>query len=412
MIPPSAFHPPLSLYVHVPVCSSRCAYCDFFSRAAGDYPEGALENLVDATLSRLDGFRSALPGLEAGFETVYIGGGTPTALPLPAFSRLLEGLKARVGSPREWSMEANPESLDEARLEAALGAGVNRLSLGVQSLDDGLLGRLGRRARSADCRRALCLAAAQGGLSVSADLIAGLPRDRPLAEEAGELLDLGVGHLSVYDLSLEEGTVLEAMVASGAFALPGEDEAADERKEAELLLASRGFRRYEVSNYALPGQECRHNLCYWHMDSYLGVGPGAVSTLQALPEGGGGEGGACSLRIEEARDPGREALETPIGLKDAAFEMLMMGFRTIYGLDRAAFEARFGIDAYSLIEKSVAKWRGRLVPAEAWPGRLSRESTGTVLPVSPPSFALDSRGLDLLNAFLVDCLGEIDEELR
>jgi oxygen-independent coproporphyrinogen-3 oxidase len=399
------FRPPLALYIHIPLCASKCAYCDFFSlpRACGDLDEG---QLVEAILARVQAATSLYRPLGSPpFQTIYIGGGTPTALDLGAFRRLLAGLADLAGPVREWTLEANPESLDEARLDAALEAGVNRVSIGIQSLDDGLLSRLGRPADSRTALEALARAASRQGLRVSADLIAGLPRSSPLEDEVSRLLDYGLDHLSIYDLTLEEATPLYAQVRAGAFLLPGPDEALDEVQRAAAVLSSMGLRRYEVSNWAKPGAESLHNLAYWHMDSYLGLGPGGVSTLQVadgaqIPAGLRG----ASLRLEETRDiaafmddpEGEEASRQEISPRDSAFEAILMGYRTIFGLDEGAFASRFGLGAPKLVAKTLKAWARHMVkaaPRPAWEGRL----------------ALDDSGLDLLNGFLVDCLGELEE---
>ena len=396
--------PPRALYVHVPLCRSRCAYCDFFSLAAAQYSPARLEGLIDAILARLDEAMRDNPPVGGGFDTVYIGGGTPTALPRPLLSRLLKGIASRSASIGEWTLEANPESLDAEALESALGAGVTRLSLGVQSLDDELLKALGRGARRVDCEKAFELAHSFGGLDLSADLIAGLPRRSPLAEEARHLVELGAEHLSIYDLSLEKGTRLEAMVEGGGFVLPPLDESADERSEAEAALERLGLRRYEISNFSRPGRECRHNLVYWRMDSYLGIGPGAVSTFRLRPQEGEAAGHrGSSLRVEEARDVEAYCstrpfprFETPIGPRDSAFETVMMGFRTIFGVDGRAFAERYGLELEAVIGKTLAAWATYLVPASAPPASGSRD------------LALNGRGMDILNRFLLDCLGEIE----
>jgi len=383
------FEVPRSLYIHVPVCRSKCAYCDFFSVPRTSLGGEALSPLIGATLARVAELASRFG---AGvFDTVYVGGGTPSVLPRELLAALLEGLAPFAPSPREWTVEANPESLDAEFLALALGAGVTRLSLGVQSLDPALLRLLGRPAGAETALEALELAAGSG-LDVSADLIAGLPRRGGLSSEVAALLGFGLGHLSVYDLILEEGTPLEALARQGGLALLSEDEGADEREEAETLLASRGFGRYEVSNYALPGKESLHNLAYWRMDSYLGAGPGAVSTLAA-------ERGGSSLRIEELASiegytagSGPRATETFLAPRDSAIEVLMMGVRTREGLDLGRFEARFGFPLPELLPATLAKWKRRLVPAL---GRL----------------ALDSRGLDLSNGFLAEALLELERTL-
>lgn len=401
--------PPVALYVHVPLCRSRCAYCDFHSLAAAGWSPAALEGLVASILRRVDSLVRRFPG-ESPPRTIYVGGGTPSALPRPLLSALLDGLARLVPSALEWTMEANPESLDEEALDIAEAAGVNRISIGVQSLDDRLLERLGRPASAAEAMDAVSRAVARPGLRVSADLISGLPRGISLAKEVGILLEAGIGHLSVYDLSLEEGTKLAREVASGSFVLPDPDEACEERLEAGTVLEAAGFRRYEVSNHALPGQESLHNLAYWHLDSYIGAGPGAVSTLIGRPEEDGRPGTlGVSLRIEEGRArPGQAAApatESLVSAEDSAFEAIMMAYRTIYGLDEGTFVYRMGLPSRSLIGKTLASWAARLVPATAWPAPFTMPG--------PASFAaagqaLDAQGLDLLNRFLVDCLSELE----
>jgi oxygen-independent coproporphyrinogen III oxidase len=387
---------PRALYVHVPFCTSKCAYCDFFSLPRSAISPGLTEGVVEATLARVAELDSRFrPGAErSGFDTIYVGGGTPSALPRPLLRRLLTGLAAYSSGAEEWTVEANPESLDEEALGLMLESGVTRLSLGAQSLDDGLLEALGRKARAADVERALESASRLGMPRRSADLIAGLPRRTRLSEEAERLIELGVEHLSVYDLVLEEGTPLAAAVASGDFGLPGEDEAYEERQDLEAGLARRGFRRYEVSNYARPGAESRHNLVYWRLESYLGAGPGAVSTIvSAAPRG--------SIRVEEGRDleayargeAASIAAETLVSPRDAAFESIMMGFRTIYGLSRPDFARRHGSSLENLIGATLRRWKERLVPG-----------------LLPDSLALDGRGLDLENRFLTECLEEMGRE--
>ncbi len=388
--------PPLALYIHVPLCASKCAYCDFYSlpRSCADLP--SQDSLVEALLART---RSALelylPGPRPSLETLYIGGGTPTALDPAPFHRLLSGLASMVGPCREWTLEANPESLDEAHLDIALEAGVGRISLGVQSLDDSLLRRLGRPADSRTALQALERATARPGLRVSADLIAGLPRSLPLEEEASRLLDAGIEHLSLYDLTIEDATPLAAQVREGRFVLPDPDSAYEEVERTGVVLARAGFRRYEVSNWSRPGAECLHNRAYWRLDSYLGLGPGGVSTLQLADDPGLGPGlRGGSLRLEEDRDlglftadpEGRAAARTELSPRDSAFEVILMGYRTIWGVDRPAFARRFGLELESLIGGSLNAWAGHL----------------------RPEGGLDDSGLDLLNPFLVDCLGELE----
>ncbi len=410
----SRWEAPRSLYVHVPFCRSKCAYCDFFSLPMEGMDTGIFAAWVEATLNRLETcLRRFPPQRNPAFDTVYIGGGTPSILPGDQLSRLFLGIVKRAGQPIEWTMEANPESLCDDVLDRMEAAGLTRLSLGIQSLDDEVLRLLDRPARRDACETALSSALSREGLLVSVDLIAGLPRKDALASEARALVDFGVDHLSIYDLVLEEGSPLASRVRAGEVLLPGEDEAASERESADAFLDQVGFRRYEISNFAPIGKECLHNLAYWHMDSYLGIGPGAVSTLQELPDPDSPPGSrGFSLRIEEGRELGEfvagrqdAAAEMRIEPKDSAIESIMMAMRTVYGLDTRFFEERFGIGVSSLLGQSLEKWKGLLVPAQAWfpadPARLSDAGEG---------IALGGAGMDILNRFLVDCMLELESK--
>ncbi|MGA2546013.1 MAG: radical SAM family heme chaperone HemW [Rectinemataceae bacterium] len=402
------FIPPAALYIHVPICASKCSYCDFYSVPASSLSEGFEDELVGAILERASDLSERF---DAGaFKTVYVGGGTPTILSSGVFDSLLEGIGALIGNPgtrepREWTVEANPDSLGPESIEIMRRRGVTRLSIGVQSLDPDELATLGRRHGPEAALGAVRLAT-EAGMAVSADLIAGIPSPREfprtigdaekIAGFAAELLGAGARHLSVYDLTIEEGTALA--MAKSRLRFPNEDEDWDSRRRLEGVLLDAGKRRYEVSNYASIGDECRHNLAYWRMDSYIGAGPGAVSTLARIS--------GTSLRIEELREivdyrrlSGEAGVETDIGLRDAVLETVMMAFRTSFGLDLAAFRRRFGINAESLIGDTLSTWKERIVAGEPWPGMT--ESGGP---------ALDGEGLDFLNRFLRDCIEEIDRK--
>ncbi len=420
----TAHIPARSLYIHVPFCTSRCRYCDFFSTVDSGSNPGLVDATIDSTLRRAAelarrfGFPfSSTPGSSYSFDTVYVGGGTPTRLSPSQLRKLLVGIgEITSGCIQEWTVEANPESLTHEKLGILSAAGVTRLSLGVQSLDDEVLARLGRPCDSAKALGALELAVA-AGFEVSADLLAAIPASRRepqlasevgnLAAEVAHLLDMGLKHISIYDLIVEEGTQIAANIARGSLVPASEDFAADQRDEAEALLSGWGFERYEISNYAIPGHECLHNLAYWRMDSWIGAGPGAVSTigftaresdpwsdlatadagLRAVTPGG-------ALRITEwpdlgSRDlPGREEAISP---RDAAFDTMMMAFRTARGLDTDAFLRRFGYAPQALAGRTIQRWKERF------------RKTGNGF------LALDEKGMDLSNRFLSDCLLELEE---
>ncbi len=400
---------PRALYLHVPFCRSRCSYCDFHSFDLGDEkPEaGSGRNgvYVTALLSRLEEVSSLLRG---SLDTVFVGGGTPSALGEADFSRLLDGLAEHVGTPRlEWTVEANPESLSLSKLEAAVRAGVTRISLGIQSMDPRELKALGRLGTPDSNEKAMRLASSSG-LELSVDLMSSVPHfpadreNEPGRRERGRLrrargallegidaaLAAGARHVSIYDLVVEEGTGMEKALASGRLEAADPDEAYELKKDAEAYLARRGLFRYEVSNFAEPGFECRHNQVYWRMESYLGLGSGAVSTLSSPRR-------SESLRLEEGRDLGAWIADpdsclqvVPVSAADSAFECLMMGLRTKEGVDRPAFRSRFGSDPVDLMAKTLEKRRERCIIDGAF-------------------LRVDDQGMDILNGILVDALDEL-----
>jgi putative oxygen-independent coproporphyrinogen III oxidase len=267
-----------ALYLHVPFCARKCAYCDFASSAArADDP--LLDAYLDALLLELGEARDA--GLLEDARTAYVGGGTPTLLGEGRLARLVGAVVRAMGqAPEELTVEANPDSLAKDMPEALREAGATRLSVGVQSLDDAELKALGRIHSADQAREALGRAAASG-LDVSADLMCAIPlqTEASFARSIEGVLASGVGHVSVYPLILEEGTAFEHQVEAGELELPDDDAAAALMLEAERVLASAGLVRYEVASYAKPGKSCAHNVAYWTGLPYLGLGTSAASML-------------------------------------------------------------------------------------------------------------------------------------
>jgi oxygen-independent coproporphyrinogen-3 oxidase len=348
-----------ALYLHLPFCKSKCAYCDFFSLAGR--PRETMEKIIDAEIVGIDWFLESL-GAET-IDTAYVGGGTPSLLPPDLLRRLFARIAA-AGRPREWTVEANPESLTGEFLDACAEAGVTRLSLGIQSFDDRLLGLLRRAGRAADNRRALDLVAARwsGDFSrdLSLDLITGIPTQsgRDALRDVDDALAARPAHLSLYELTLEEGTPLAEAVGSGECpSLPPARHAFWEEARARLTAA--GYRHYEVSNFARPGKECLHNLRYWRLDPYIGVGPGAASTLA----GAGGE----VLRLETSRrfpeycsaDPGRYLSREVIPARSVLLEQLMMGLRLEEGIERSRILRRFGRPLEEILGGLWSDWLER-----------------------------------------------------
>lgn len=385
-----------ALYVHVPFCAGRCSYCDFFSVSARDYPG---ISYVDAVLEQA-GLWSEKFGT-GPFSTIYIGGGTPSVLRERALERLVKGLEPYAMDGCEWTIEANPESVNRPLLDMLAKSRVTRVSLGVQTLSSEEWPVLRRVGSVEDSKRAVDLVR-EYPFELSADLLLGIPRPRGRAGsgevmllESLEYLAERVPHISLYDLTLEEGTPLERQVVSGALVAPDADEMAEARDAANALLAGHGFRRYEVSNYAREGHECRHNVAYWNMEPYLGLGSGAVSTVQ-YPDAGGRPMLGGMVRITGRKDIARyiaAPAEMPdeveyIDRKTALFEFLMMGFRTVRGVNTERIASLFGVDVAQIIPASLARWQREIVRGGH-------------------HIALKPRNFDILNRFLVECLEEL-----
>ena len=277
---PEPHEPYRALYLHLPFCVSRCAYCDFRT-AAVPADDARIDDYVENLCLQIR--RASKAGELAQVQTVYIGGGTPSHLGMRRLSMLLYtlGVSMRLEPELECTMEANPESLTPHMVRDIWTLGVNRLSLGVQSFDDDVLRLLGRAHDAEGARRAI--AAAQERFdNVSIDLICGIPgqSEESFAASVQEAIELGVTHLSVYPLTIEEGTPFWRKVHAGEMPAPDDDVEADHMLAAERLLAQAGFHRYEVASYAKPGFECRHNIAYWTGEPYLGLGDGAASMAQ------------------------------------------------------------------------------------------------------------------------------------
>lgn len=260
------------LYIHIPFCRQRCAYCDFYSLAGAEHLG---ENYVDALLGELDGSRQLL----APLKTIYLGGGTPTLLRLPLMKRLLVAVRRLAGPDAELTVEANPESLTAAMAAVLGGGGVNRVSLGAQSFSPGLRQVLDRAGAPAVIPRAMAALRQAGIANIGLDLIYGIPGQSAgeLRFDISEALALKAAHLSFYELSVGEGS---------PFARRWAESLAEARSRGrefyEMVvtsLESAGYRWYETSNFALPGCQCRHNAAYWQGEDYLGLGAGAWSTV-------------------------------------------------------------------------------------------------------------------------------------
>ena len=276
----------LSCYVHVPFCATRCGYCDFNTYTASQLPGMQVGDYAAAALTEINLARQTLGPAAPPLSTVFFGGGTPTMASDAQLACLLAALRERFGlvPGAEVTLEANPETLDQARLEALLAAGFTRLSLGMQSGDEHVLATLDRHHTPGRALDVVRWAHAEGFPDVSIDLIYGTPGESVSSWRASLEAALGVApeHVSAYSLIVEEGTAMARKVARGELPAPDEDDQADKYLVAEELLTAAGLANYEISNWALPGHEARHNLAYWHSDDWWGIGPGAHSHVDGV----------------------------------------------------------------------------------------------------------------------------------
>ena len=396
-----------ALYLHTPFCARKCAYCDFASWATpvGDPLMAAYVRALEAQMGEAEAL-----GLLEGCETAYVGGGTPTLLGEKDLGSLVSVVRACAPGILELTCEANPDSLTDEALLAVRGAGATRLSVGVQSLDDAELAELGRL-HDADCARERVSAAVASGLDVSVDLMCATPRqtDEGWTRTVEGVVALGVGHVSVYPLQIEEGTALDARYADDPCAWNDDGVQASRMTQAQALLEGCGYRRYEVASYAVAGKECRHNIAYWAGVPYLGLGTGASSMLdlkgylrlrEACPRLPEPPSGIVRVRLtvrtgrgELAADPHLSSLSFSLEFltrSQAVAEDLMLGARLVAGLRpelvsqaREVFGTRLDATLEALLVDGLLVERdGRLAPTErGW--LLGNELYGALWDLAP-----------------------------
>jgi len=348
------------LYIHIPFCRSKCSYCDFFSLPV---PEaGALQRYGELLVRQLHREAANWAG---PVETIFFGGGTPSLLAPATVGEILETVAATLGvaSAAEITLEANPGSVNAAGLAALRAAGINRLSLGLQSLDDRQLATLGRGHTVAEAMAAVAAARAAGFANLSLDLIYALPGQsvEALEEELQSLVDLRPEHISTYALTVEEETPLYTRVAAGEISLPEEEETARHYCAVDAVLTAAGYEHYEISNFARPGRACRHNLDTWRRQPYLGLGAGAHSFCA----GGWGERRAVppDLALFARRVAAGEEASERIEIFDrrgAMSETLYLGLRTAAGVSETDFCRRFGVGVAAAFPEALQHCGPRL----------------------------------------------------
>jgi oxygen-independent coproporphyrinogen-3 oxidase len=354
-MPPAGFSRPVSLYVHFPFCVHRCHYCDFSVHRTARPPVeewiACVEREAGAWFDRAGWPRPLV------LETLFLGGGTPSLIG-PHTNALKDALSAYfdLGQPDlEWTTESNPASLSREVAGDWRAAGVSRISIGVQSFDDSVLSWLGRLHDAREAREAIGRALEAGIESVNIDLIFGLPAELPRdwSREVETALETGVTHVSAYGLTAEPRTPLGRRVRSGETRLAGEEGYAAEYLAAVDALEAAGFAHYEVSNFALPGHECRHNWHYWDGSSYLGLGPSAHSFIGGTRTWNVFRWEAYRRAVARGGDT-LEGHETP-GASESQLERLWLALRTRQGLD--VREQAAAVELRSRAEDLLGAWR-------------------------------------------------------
>jgi putative oxygen-independent coproporphyrinogen III oxidase len=375
---------PLALYIHWPFCKSKCPYCDFNSHVRAQIDDARWRA---ALVAELDHWAPALRGRE--LVSIFFGGGTPSLMAPATAAALIEraGQHWSLGRNLEITLEANPTSVEAARFAELRAAGVNRVSLGVQALDNASLKFLGRGHNADEARAAVSLAARLFP-RFSFDLIYARP-GQSIEAWRGELKDALViagDHLSLYQLTIEPGTAFATAFARGDFRLPDDETQGALYEATHETLAAAGLPAYEISNHSRPGEECRHNLVYWRYQDYLGIGPGAHGRLTLGQE----KRAVRNVRAPETwlgaveRDGSGLEESLLLSLEERRDEMLMMGLRLGEGVSRAAFAAETGGDFEAALD----------------PARLARLRDSGFLVLDDAGLRATPAGLQRLNAVL------------
>lgn len=375
----------LALYIHWPFCLRKCPYCDFNSHVRSHLDEAAWEQALLTDMA----FEAGLTeGREIG--SIFFGGGTPSLIPPALVEKLIDraGSYWKMAQDVEITLEANPSSVEAGKFSDLARAGVNRVSLGLQALNDQTLGFLGRMHSVAESLAALDLAQS-AFRRVSFDLIYARPGQSPDSwrEELAQALAFGTGHLSLYQLTIEPGTQFATLVRQGKLVPQDDDEAAELFAITRDLTASAGLPAYEVSNHARPGEESRHNLTYWRYGDYVGIGPGAH----------GRRNGTATVRHKKpenyldavaARGQGL-CEERGLGNREQAAEAVMMGLRLAEGIRPRTLARRFDLAEDQLIDRAKRRFYREMGYLEETPATEDDvDDAGGVLRVTGPGMAV------------------------
>lgn len=374
----------LSLYIHIPFCMSKCYYCDFTS-----FPNNKekIQGYIDSLIKELELYKERIK--DYNINTIFIGGGTPSCIDANYIYKILEYINCNfnVSKTCEISIETNPGTLNKEKVKIYKESGINRVSMGVQSLKEDLLKVIGRIHNADDFYKSLELLRKANFNNINVDLMFGLPGQTldMVLDSLKKVVELNIEHISYYGLILEENTKLYNMYNQGKINLPNEDVERDMYHKTREYLINRGYEHYEISNYALSNYECKHNLTYWNVMPYLGVGLGSHSNIE-------GKRFWNTIHIDKYIEKLKENIipiedEEIIDINTEIEEFCILGLRKIQGIDKKQFKLRFNNEIETIYKDIINK----------------HVNNGLVIN-SEDFISLTNRGLDLANLVEMDFL--------
>lgn len=374
----------LSLYIHIPFCISKCSYCDFLSFTCKDEK---IETYIDALLMELKLYKEIITDYR--IRTIFIGGGTPSSIDEGHISRILDYIMKnyKIEKLEEVSIETNPGSLSREKVKAYRNSGINRISMGVQSLNDKILKEIGRTHTSQDFYDSLEIIREVGIDNINADLMFGLPGQNlsDVLYSLDKVIQLGLEHISYYALILEEGTDIFYRHLRGEIGLPREEEEREMYHSIVRILKENSYDHYEISNFAKPGYTCKHNLVYWDTGAYLGLGLNSHSNLGEKRFANTDDIDEYIFKLKNKKFPLKELIDIPKEIEIEEF--CIMALRKISGISKVDFKNRFGVNIEELYGPMIKK----------------HEKNG-LIKNSQANISLTSKGLDLSNLVEIDFL--------
>ena len=342
------------VYIHVPFCVRKCNYCDFNSFAAD---EERIERYIEAISKEIYLYRDKLLG--KNIKTVFIGGGTPSILKIEHIEKIIDSLKnnCNFSFVEEFTIEANPGTVDYEKLKRYVDLGINRISFGVQSFNDEILKKIGRIHCSRDAEESIKMARKAGFKNINIDLMYNLPGQlqNDVIESLNKAENLNVDHISLYSLILEEGTKFFELFSKGKLPLMDEDEERETFLKAKEVLKGNGYERYEISNYSRENKKSAHNLIYWNNEEYFGFGLGSHGKLDNVRYSNEEKFDKYLNRLDSGNIPVKE--KNQLSLEDNIFESVMLGFRLCEGIEISKINKKYNISFLDYYRDEIERFK-------------------------------------------------------